>query len=223
MIYYNKNLEKLVYNLKEMPFNYGTQGEIYKINNDKCIKVYYEYSTKIEPEIFELLRDLSLPGIYKLYELLYRNKNTQEVSGYTMKYYQPEIDNILDEPIEYTLHSVDILHKTAIALSEHNILVSDRIPANVILTNDGAVMIDMDYCIKSLSQGEALDVNINNLLYMFKRLYQEGLKRKGYDINSEELNKYIESLFSFSKQPAKILERRMCGAKTPMDLFYWRY
>ena len=96
MIYYSKNLEELDFSPNEQPFNHGTQGKIYKINDDKCIKLYYEDSPKIDQEIFTILKDLELPGVYKLYELLYSERNLKELAGYTMKYYRKEINNILN-------------------------------------------------------------------------------------------------------------------------------
>ena len=78
-----------------MTIGVGTQGKVYRIDDDKCIKIYDNNVVKYDPEIFKLFKGLSLEGYCKLYDLLYNSPFLDKVSGYTMKYYHIEVNNIL--------------------------------------------------------------------------------------------------------------------------------
>lgn len=180
MIFYTKNLDKLKYNLNSNFLGKGNQGSVYKIETDKCLKIYNQSGCiRFDPCVFEIIKELSLDGIYKLYDLLYYGKSLKTVGAYTMKYYQSEIDNILDEPIDYTLDNINMLYNSILMLSKHQIGLRDSIPSNVILTKDQIVMIDMDYSFKTgQSRDYLVQKNTWQILYLFKRLYEEGLKKK---------------------------------------------
>lgn len=225
MICYTSDSSEYVLNLNNQPFASGTQGKVYKLNEQKCIKIYDQDMPMIDREVFTFIKESSLPNVYKLYELLYKDAKLKEIFAYIMHYYQSDVLNILDEPTEYTIHNIDILTNTAHVLAENQILLKDRIPSNVVLTKDAVIMIDMDSCNKLVQcPKHILDINISNLLYLFKRLYQNALKQKGVDLdNNQSLSDYLDELFMFTRTPAKVLSRRMGGSKTPMDLFYWRY
>lgn len=224
MMYYTSDLKKVEYTPKIEPLGSGTQGSVYRLDENKCIKIYKEDSVTFDPEIFKFFKELSLKGYSKLHDLLYNDPDLRKVAGYIVDYYPTEVENILFMPLEYTLHNIDILYNSVKLLAENSILAKDTIPDNAILGKENITMIDFDTCRKSiLSKSAILDVNTNNILYLFKRLYEEGLKKIGKDIsNNEELSNYLESLFSYCKEPAKTLSKRMCGANKPYDLLYWR-
>ena len=67
-------------------------------------------------------------------------------------------------------------------------------------------------------------------MYTFRRLYEIELEKKGIDINNVmignmSISKYLSKyLFNYGsnnhmEEPAKVLERRLVGIKTPMELF----
>ena len=65
--------------------------------------------------------------------------------------------------------------------------------------------------------------NTNNILYLFKKLFEEGLKKMGKNIDDDELSEYLNILFAYSNEPIKSLKRRMAYTKTPMDVLPWKY
>ena len=100
----------------------------------------------------------------------------------------------------------------------------DTTPANAILEKDNVTLIDFDSCIMSEQDVNViLEVNINNILYLFRRLFEEGLKKMGKDINDDDLSDYLDALFAYSKEPVKALKRRMAYTKTPMEVLPWKY
>lgn len=225
MIYCTNDLRKVEFIPCDKPIGEGTQGKVYKLDDDKCIKIYGQDVIKYDPEMFGLFKHLSLEGYCKLYDLLYNDPFLDEIAGYTMKYYQNEVENILLMPIEYTLHSFNILYNSVKILADNRIFAKDTVPANAILGKDNVVLIDFDDCKRSIQDSkEVLEVNINNILYLFRRLYEEGLKKMGKNIDvDDELSDYLDALFSYSKEPVKALKRRMAYAKTPMEVLPWKY
>lgn len=224
MIYYTSDYRKIEYNLDGKLIGEGTQGKVYRLDDDKCVKVYKNDVIKIDPEVFKLLKDLSLDGYCRLYDLLYSDFEFQDLDGYIMQYLEKEIPNILLMPTEYTIHSFNILYNSIKVLAEYRIFIKDTIPVNAILTKDNVVLIDFDGYLKTnVSKEEVLEVNVNNLLYLFRRLFEEGLKRIGKNINDNELEEYLDAIFLYSKEPVKALEKRMSCTKTPMEVLPWKY
>lgn len=202
----------------------GTQGKVYRLEQDKCIKIYGKDVTKYNPEIFELLKKLSLDGYCKLYDLLYSDPFLDEIVGYTMQYYKTDVENILFMPTEYIIHSFNILYNSVKILAENRIIVKDSIPVNAILCKDNITLIDLDSYIKSEDSIEnILEINTSNILYLFKKLFEEGLKKMGKNIDDDELSEYLNMLFAYSKEPVKSLKKRMAYTKTPMDVLPWKY
>lgn len=224
MQYYTEDLRKIEFTPSSKTIGVGTQGKVYRIDDDKCIKIYDNNVVKYDPEIFKLFKGLSLEGYCKLYDLLYNSPFLDEVSGYTMKYYHIEVNNILNMPTEYTIYSFNILYNSIKILAENKIFAKDTIPANAILTKDNVILIDFDTCTKSVQSTESiLEVNTNNILYLFRRLFEEGLKKMGKDIKDDNLSGYLDALFAYSKEPVKALKRRMAYTKTPMEVLPWKY
>lgn len=225
MIYYTSDLRKMEYTPDEQfKIGEGTQGTVYKQGNNQCIKIYNGERTTFDPEIFELFQALVLPNYGKLYDLLYGDSGLQEVAAYTMEYYQSSAENILHMPTEYTLENFNILFNSIKSLADNRVLAKDLIPVNAILGKDNITIIDFDSCVRAQLDSEAvLEVNINNLLYLFKRLYRQELMKLGKDVdNNKVLSSYLNYLFSYSSEPVKTLKRKLEYTKTPMDSLYWR-
>ena len=224
MIYYTEDLRKIEFSLNDEPIGVGTKGKVYRFDDDKCIKIYDKDVLKYNPEMFDIFKKLSLSGYCQLYDLLYTNPFLDEIAGYTMKFCQREVENILNMPTEYTIHSFNTLYNSIRVLADNKILANDTIPANAILGRDNVILIDFDACIKSEQDVNAiLEVNTNNLLYLFRRLFEEGLRKMRKNICDDELSNYLDALFAYSKEPVKSLKRRMAYSKTPMELLPWKY
>ena len=224
MIYYTSDSRKIEFTPNENYIGSGIQGTVYKLDDDKCIKIYGEDTRKYDREVFELFKLLSLEGYCKLYDLLYNDKYQSEILGYTMKYYQKEVDNILLMPTEYTLDSFNTLYNSIKKLADNRVMARDTIPANAILGKDNITLIDFDACnFSTLDKDVLLEVNTNNILYLFRRLYEEGLKSMGKNIEDKNLAEYLDAIFAYNREPVKALKRRMSYSRTPMDLLPWEY
>lgn len=224
MIYYASDHRKVEFIFDKRLIGSGTHGNVYMFDDDKCIKIYNSDVIKYNSEMFELFKKLSLHGYCKLYDLLYNDCFLDEVVGYTMKHYQMEVENILLMPTEYTIHSFNILYNSIKILADNRIIAKDTIPANAILGKDNVILIDCDACVKSVQCMEnILEVNTNNILYLYRRLFEEGLKKIEKNIDDEELSDYLDALFAYSKEPVKALKRRMAYTKTPMEVLPWKY
>lgn len=224
MIYYTSDLQKVEFTPNRELIASGKQGSVYDYGENKCVKIYGEDVQKYEPEIFALFKELSLEGYCKLYDLLYRDSNLQEVAGYIMQKYINEIENILNMSTEYTINSFEMLYNSVRILAENRIIVRDTTSYNAILSVDGIILIDMDSCNKTtLPVEDVLEVNVNNILYLFRRLFEEGLVKLGKDIADEELSKCLKDIFSYSKEPVKSLKKKLAYSKTPMEVLPFKY
>ena len=224
MIYYTNDSRKVEFTPTGEPMGSGTQGSVYDFGANKCIKIYGDNVTKYRPEIFTLFKELSLDGYCKLYDLLYVDPNMQEVAGYIMQKYINEVDNILNMPTEYTLNSFNILYNSIKLLADNRIFARDTLPNNAILSRDNIVLIDFDTCdYSTLPSERILTVNTSNILYLFKRLFKDGLDKMGKNTNDDELSDYLDYLFAYSSEPIKTLQRRMAYSKTPMDVLPYKY
>ena len=66
----------------------GSGGVVYRISDDKCIKLYYRDTYfKIEKEIFDLMKELNLNNFCKLGNMVYSDESRSKFVGYTMDYY----------------------------------------------------------------------------------------------------------------------------------------
>ena len=86
MIYYTSDSRKIEFTPNENYIGSGIQATVYKLDDDKCIKIYGEDTRKYDREVFELFKALSLEGYCKLYDLLYNDKYQSKILGFTMKY-----------------------------------------------------------------------------------------------------------------------------------------
>lgn len=225
MIYYTSDLRKVEFNPTCEPIGIGTQGKVYDFKKGQCIKIYDEDVVKYSEEMFQMFKQLSLKGYCLLYDLLYSDSEFHDISAYTMKKYINEVNNILNMPTEYTIHSFNILYNSVKVLAENRILAKDTIPVNAILGKDNITLIDFDTCeVSTRTKEEVLEVNIGNILYLFRRLYEEGLKKMGKNIdNDRELAEYLDNLFAYSREPVKSLQRKMAYTRTPMDVLPYKY
>lgn len=224
MVFFTNDGRVVEYNKKDNDrISGGRQGEVYKFNSDKCIKLYYEDEEKqyrISDSIFSLFKSLDLDSYCKLYDLLFDKDNN--IMGYTMKYYEETDNNILLMPIEYTLDNLSSIYNSIMILTDNNVMAKDLYCKNSVVTDNKIVVIDFDSCLFSNYSNEVLrEVNITNLHYLFKSLYIDGFKKLGIDAYNKE-NSYIEDniseLFKYSDNMPKTLSRKLSPYKKPIDL-----
>lgn len=229
MIFYDKNGNIHNFDLNsDNKIGAGRNAKVYRISNDKCLKVMNKDPNNFFSEdIFEIFKTLSLPSFVKIDTPFYVDG---KIKAYTMEYLEQTDKSILDMPIEYTLDNVNNIYLDLLKLSKYLINAFDLYHKNVILDDDKITVIDYDAYYKSKTEYEALSASIWNLMYTFRRLYETELEKRGIDINNVmignmSISKYLSRyLFNYGdanhmEEPAKVLERRLVGIKTPMELF----
>ena len=144
-----------------------------------------------------------------------------------MEYLEKSKRSIIDMPTEYTLDNLNLLYKSLQVLASNLIMAKDLYHKNMLVGESKITIIDLDGYKKMSYNDDILWHNTNNLLYAFKRLYEEELKKMGIDmenkrVGSMNVNDYLSYLFdhkSVKEEPAKVLERKLIGTKTPRELF----
>lgn len=224
MVYYTNDNRKVEFIAEGNPLGKGTQGIVYDYDVNKCIKIYFEDASRYSKEMFDLFKKLSLKGYAKLYDLLYSSADNEKIVAYIMEKYTREIENILTMPTEYTIDSFNTLYNSVSVLTENNIIAKDTIPCNAVLGKDGITLIDFESSNRvDLPKEIVREVNINNILYLFRRLFEEELKRFGKDILDDDLSNNLDRTFAYSSEPVKALKRKLAYCKTPMESLPYKY
>lgn len=234
MVYYNKNGEIVNYNCEKVKFNSGTQGGIYRLADDDsiCLKSYVDndltktifddQGKRFTPEMFDYFKeDFDHPSFCKLYDLMYDEKMSVVVA-YTMKYYKESLENILFMPTSYLLDNFSLIYDAITQLVSDCIRVVDLSSSNIINTDDGMIVIDNDkYYMDNESDKETLSyINKSALMYAFKGIFKDALKRHGVEIdNNFEFKKMIDSLFTINTSPL-VLKCKLRSYSRPIDFFY---
>ena len=171
-------------NLYDESIMWGTHGSVKNIDDKICKKVYQDYTLTtikdhvIDRWVFNTIKDLDLDSFVKLYNYTF-DSNKMQIISYTMEYYKPYFDNILNISVEYFLDSFKKIYNDIIILSYNKILVGDMNFSNVIFGENGIKVIDFDnYMRSSLSNEMLIKLNIIELCRCFKGVYRNAL----YDV-----------------------------------------
>lgn len=219
MDYYTKDGRIFNYNLDNMHYIGGSQGKVYLINSDVCFKEYKkdnrsesifdDAGTRFEQEMFEYFKNsYNDTNMGELYDLYYDEEFITVVGytlvGYTLKYYQEMLDNILNMPISYIIDNFSLMYDLVLKLTDDCIRIVDLHSGNIINTTDGMVIIDYDkyYFDKESSKDRLNYINKSALMFAFVDMFKKSLKKIGIDVeNNMELKNRILSLFSVGTTP----------------------
>lgn len=173
------------------------QGNIFKLSEDTCLKVYKNIDD-IDLETLKLLKYLNLKNYYRIYDFYYDKKGIFKAS--LMKYYKPEEIDILSETSEYTIENLLALLSSVSTLNQNHILISDTHSDNVILGKNEITVIDTDlYRLnRFFTQSSLEERNINALKYLFQTLYIEALKQYHPEYCSEITIEIIKNIFKLN-------------------------
>jgi len=234
MIYYTKNGNLINYNYESNSIIMGTQGNIFKVGPSICLKEYKESSlnksifddvgTRFNQEMFDYFKySFNNPSFCELYDLLYDEK-LMTVLGYTMKYYEKMIDNILTMPISYVLDNFSLIYDAITKLTEECIRVVDLHAGNIIVTENGMIIIDYDkYYYDNNTSKQTLDyINKCALMSAFAKIFKNSLEKLGIDVDNDiELKNRISSMFTVWTTPL-VLECKLRRYNKPIDylMFY---
>lgn len=212
--------------------NEGSQGRIFRLDSqsDICFKEYrenteydwyYDLGNKFNKKMFDYFKgDFSNDNFCKLYDLYY-DKKLENVIGYTMKYYEECINNILVMPIDYILDNYSLIYDLVNKLTSDCIRIVDMNPDNVINTSDKMVVIDYDkYHYDNGIDKDTLDyINKSALVYTFKGIFMNSLRNMGIDVdNNIEIKNMVNRLFTLNTSPL-VLKCKLRGYKKGIEYF----
>lgn len=222
-IFYDKDGNELFYKL-EKPFDNGEYGEVYRVSEDECVKLFIESEPGDEViddvEAFELLMSLDLSNFYKVYKLLY--SYIKCIEGYLGKYYSIEALNIFEMPMDYLLDNFKGLYENMKEITKNKINMCDLHGKNFFLTKDSIIISDADFyyldpSINLLNENTKRLYNAfcEMLVNMFYGFYKRKLPRKEY----REYVRNIYSLFNVDNSPI-ILNSKLRSYKKPIDYLH---
>ena len=217
-IFYDKDGKELFYDI-DRATKCGQFGQIYKVSDDKCIKIFDEadkFNNLIaDVNAFTELMNIDSNNFYKIYKLLYADIGY--IEGYLMKYYYKSIDNILEEPMEYLLDNFNRLYEVTKEITKKKISMDDLHSGNLLLTKDDIVINDAD--------NYQFDKSIFLMNKNKKKLYNAfmGLLYWHFIFNygkeqSEECRNIVKDLFRGSNS-TKTIHNKLRSYKKPIDYF----
>lgn len=231
MFYYTKDGREVNYNYDKSFVIFGKQGSVYKIDPMICLKEYSELDgdkgifddvgTRFNQEMFDYFKDNFSGSIFcELYDLLY-DKKLVTVLGYTMKYYEEMIENILNVPVFYVLDNFSLIYDIVMKLTDECVRIVDMHYGNIINTDGGMILIDYDkYCFDYESSKETLSyVNRSALMSTFCGIFKNSLKKMGIDVDKDiELKNRFFSLFTVGTTPL-VLKYKLRSYNSMLDYF----
>ena len=171
-------------NLYDEKIMWGTHASVRNIDNKVCEKVYTDYTMTtikdhvIDEWVFNTIKKLDLQSFVKLYDYVF-NASRKQIISYTMEYYEPYYDDILNIETEYIIDSFIKIYNDIIILSKNNILIGDMNFSNIIFGKNGIKVIDFDNYKKcKFNTEELIELNRKELCSCFKGVYRNAL----YDI-----------------------------------------
>ncbi len=182
-------------------------GVVYRISDDKCIKLYYRDTYfRIEKEIFDLMKELNLSNFCKLGNMVYSNESRSKFIGYTMNYYDTIKDNILLMSSDYIIDNFNRLYDSFVKLSNNHVVCNDTRFGNCIIGNN-ITIIDFDfYSFSDLTIPNIKEINISRLMLLFNKIcyhYYELL----YGVVSDDIEYRIDDIFCYCNEPVKRLSK----------------
>ncbi len=189
--------------------NGGAYGDVYKIDDDTCIKIISSCFYLSDAAI-KVIRQLKLKRFYEIYDLLY--DSSKHFVGYTMKYYPSEDIEIIKMPTSYTLDNLYELYQSFERLSDNYILTSDCYHENVIINSTGLTIIDTDFF--QQCDDDVRIKNYDNLLYLFRSLYYKELRKLDFPTTDRE---YILDYLFNQNDDFKSVEKKLVKYKYPID------
>lgn len=158
MKYFNSSGELVEFNGIKSG-HYGQNSEIMRLSDGSVYKKYFnetEDTNHITLEVFEFIKLLDNDHMVKLIERYYQEKNNLKaedivnnperymIDVYTYEWVKEDNIDILKMPIDYLLDNLSELLSLADYLSAFGLYMIDIMTDNVILNENGIVLIDPD-------------------------------------------------------------------------------
>lgn len=177
---------------KEFLIGAGVFGEVYRINENTCFKMFKSRSDIdiIEANI-KYIMDLQQSGFdtSNIYEILNRIYVDDCFIGYTMKYYENK--DLFTFNRKYLFENYYKIQELFRELASHGIYFSDLHKNNMLLSNEGIILIDADFINMTYDTLEAYNRAMSLLNCAIRELLFKYGTINGY--SKEDIQKlYIE-------------------------------
>lgn len=163
----------------------SNQGAIYVYDNGTCLKEYKDFKettysvfdempARITPEIVNYFNSINNRHMCKIIDYEIQNG---EITSYLMPYYIEENESILNFSPEYISINFKELYDLMLKLTYDHVRIVDLNPDNLLLTQDGIILIDYDKYRyeRELDTNILLEINKNALLYALQKKIEKSL------------------------------------------------
>lgn len=135
-------------------FNSGRFSNVYK-NDDILLKIYLsdvKYNSIISKKIFLLLKKYNIPNLVRLKDYYHAFSGKIEkmlpIDAYTMDYVKDKKVELLDMDKKYMNDITKMLEETLEELSKKHILIEDSHEGNILFTENGVTILDVDQFVR---------------------------------------------------------------------------
>ena len=215
--FYDKDGNSIVYDLDKKISN-GAYGNIYKINSDECIKLYYKFSYSNQEYVIQLIKEMKLGNMYDIHNLLYNNNHN--LIGYTMKYYEEYYSDLFLVPMDYLITNFCSIYDIIKQVSKANVIMNDTNPKNVILTSDKIMIIDIDqYTLVKLSgfTENIYQDNTRRVYDLFIDLFLQSFKNDNFEYNYRKSLNKLSRIFNYNNSVSDVC-KKLVKYKYPIDI-----
>lgn len=179
----------------------SNQATIYVYDNGTCLKEYKDFKettysvfdeipARITPEIVKYFKEIDNNHICKILDF---KINNEEIISYLMPYYIEENESILNFSPEYISINFKELYDLMLKLTYDHVRIVDLNPDNLLLTQDGIIIIDYDKYRyeKGLDTNILLEINKNDLLYALEKKIEKGLVALNKPVDRKQIMSFI--------------------------------
>ena len=212
-----------IYDVKEDSLTYldhGLTANIYFMEDKRLLKRYYAYTSKLvklDEDIFTLLKELNNPNIVKIHEMLFDEPSLYK-TGYIMDYIKPDNVDYLTNISSIFLEHIHEIEKVVDRLSKERVRVMDLKNSNVIITNNGMIIIDPDkYRIVDYDPTYANKDQILYLAYSILNFSKSPSKDSLDRLSLLKMKQAIE--IDESMSITSQLSKKLTPSRKPIDIF----
>jgi hypothetical protein len=155
----------------------GNYGTVYRYDDDKVIKFANSRGDSNQYNAVSIIKNLSLPNFYKLYDVLSCTDGDVKTFGGTIARYYPSEDlDLFLMPSDYLLDNFNSLYNSMVLLGSSKISIFDLNPRNVICNSSGIYVIDVDLY-QQMMAAFPWDLSMRNCFALKRCLFYDLLLR----------------------------------------------
>lgn len=201
----------------KLPLGTGVYGNVYKYNSNSVIKFQKNIGSFEQYDVVCEVKNLNLPNFYKIQNILSPDKTgSKRYAGTIATYYKEGKENVWTIPSELFINEINSLIDSAIILGKRKIEIVDLNPSNIILTDKGFVIIDIDNYVKRTRNCDRNNEQYINYFLNYFMIYQY-FKSSKYDICPESR---IEKFLNERDLTNDVVQKKVLKYKNPLEWFY---